>query len=123
MAGTTVVVSEKLRRSKTSWRPHHGQEKPLLPSEQQRKATGVQRPRLQLEVIRFAMTRPNGFTDEQMNEFFDTHRSTYRARRSELVDKDLIVDSGRKGSMTNGRKATIWVLKQFNGNPNMQIEF
>ena len=79
--------------------------------------------RLQLEVIRFAMTRPNGFTDEQMNEFFDTHRSTYRARRSELVDKDLIVDSGRKGSMTNGRKATIWVLKQFSSSPNMQIEF
>jgi hypothetical protein len=69
--------------------------------------------RLQLEVLAFAKHRPNGFTDEQMNEFFDTHRSTYRARRSELVDKGLIVDSGQRRAMTNGRNATVWLCTEF----------
>jgi hypothetical protein len=69
--------------------------------------------RLQLEVLAFAKHRPDGFTDEQMNEFFDTHRSTFRARRSELVDKGLIVDSGQRRPMTNGRKATVWLCVDF----------
>jgi hypothetical protein len=69
--------------------------------------------RLQLEVLLFAKHRPNGFTDEQINEFFETHRSTYRTRRSELVDMGFIIDSGRRWLMTNGRKATVWIDIEF----------
>jgi hypothetical protein len=77
--------------------------------------------RLQLEVLVFAKHRPNGFTDEQMNEFFETHRSTFRARRSELVDKGLIVDSGKRRAMTNGRNATVWICKEFT-DPQLTLE-
>ena len=76
--------------------------------------------RLQLEVLAYAKHRPNGFTDEQMNEFFETHRSTYRARRSELVDKGLVMDSGQRRPMTNGRKATVWICTEFT-NPQRSL--
>jgi hypothetical protein len=69
--------------------------------------------KLQLEVLVFAKHRPNGFTDEQMNEFFETNRSTFRTRRSELVDKGLILDSGKRWAMTNGRNATVWMCREF----------
>ena len=68
---------------------------------------------LQLQVMLYAETQPNGFTDEQMNDYFNTHRSTYRARRSELVYKGLIIDSGRKQKMVNGRNATVWIVSKF----------
>ena len=68
---------------------------------------------LQIHVMLYAETRPRGFTDEQMNQYFDTHRSTYRARRAELMHKGLIVDSGRREKMTNGRNATVWILPKF----------
>jgi hypothetical protein len=68
---------------------------------------------LQLQVMLYAETQQKGFTDEQMNDYFNTHRSTYRARRSELVHKGLIIDSGSKQKMVNGRNATVWILPKF----------
>jgi hypothetical protein len=68
---------------------------------------------IQIQVMLYAETKPNGFTDEQMNMYFDTHRSTFRARRSELMHKGLIVDSGRREKMVNGRNATVWILPKF----------
>jgi len=68
---------------------------------------------LQSEVMAYAETRPLGFTDEQMNLHFNTHRSTYRARRSELMHMGLIVDSGVRRKMVNGRNATVWILPKF----------
>ena len=50
----------------------------------------------------------NGFTDEQMNEHFKTHKSTYRARRSTLVEKGMIEDSGVRVRGPNGRNMTVW---------------
>jgi len=50
----------------------------------------------------------NGFTDEQMNEHFKTHKSTYRARRSTLVEKGFIEDSGLRVMGPNGRNMTVW---------------
>jgi hypothetical protein len=69
--------------------------------------------KLQSEVMAYAETRPLGFTDEQMNIYFNTHRSTYRARRSELMHMGLIVDSGVRQKMLNGRNATVWILIKF----------
>jgi len=64
--------------------------------------------KIQAEVMRFAKLFPRGFTDEYMNEYFGTYKSTYRSRRSELVKKGLIVDSGRVEN-----KMTVWVLKEY----------
>jgi hypothetical protein len=68
---------------------------------------------LQIQVMLYAETKPKGFTDEQMNQHFNTHRSTYRARRAELMHKGFIVDSGRREKMVNGRNATVWILPKF----------
>ena len=68
---------------------------------------------IQIQVMLYAETKPNGFTDEQMNMYFGTHRSTFRARRSELMHKGLILDSGRREKMVNGRNATVWILPKF----------
>ena len=68
---------------------------------------------LQLKVMVFAKSRPNGFTDEQMNKFFETHTSTYRARRAELVDKGFIVNSGKRERMSTGRSAAVWILTEY----------
>jgi len=74
---------------------------------------------LQVAVMIYARQNPSGFTDEEMNAFFDTHRSTFRARRAELMQKGFIVDSGRRSKMTNGKNATVWILPEYkeqNGN-------
>ena len=55
----------------------------------------------------YAKNCENGFTDEEMNSYFQTHRSTYRARRSELVEMGLILTVMKK-KMENGRMATVW---------------
>lgn len=73
---------------------------------------------LQSKVISFAESKPEGFTDEEMNCFFNTHRSTYRARRAELMHKGLIIDSGKRARMVNGRNATVWILSKFMVNQN-----
>ena len=49
-----------------------------------------------------------GFTDDEMNEHFKTHKSTYRARRSSLVEKGFIEDSGLRVMGPNGRNMTVW---------------
>ena len=43
-----------------------------------------------------------------MNDHFETHKSTYRARRATLVDKGLIEDSGLRVKSPNGRNMTVW---------------
>jgi hypothetical protein len=70
---------------------------------------------LQSLVMAYAETQLFGFTDEQMNLHFNTHRSTYRARRSELMHMGLVVDSGLRSRMTNGRNATVWILPRYKG--------
>lgn len=53
---------------------------------------------LQRLVLDFAAANPNGFTDIDLNRHFDTHASTYRTRRSELVAKGYIKDTGERKS-------------------------
>jgi hypothetical protein len=55
-----------------------------------------------------AMQGSKGFTDDQMNEYFQTHKSTYRTRRSSLVEKGFIEDSGIRVKGPNGRNMTVW---------------
>jgi len=64
---------------------------------------------IQQKVLNYAQDRGyTGFTDEQLNIYFNTHKSTYRSRRAELVKKGLIVDAG-----TTRDKMTVWVHKEF----------
>jgi hypothetical protein len=66
-------------------------------------------PNIEGLVFEYATMRgKQGFTDDQMNEHFQTHKSTYRARRSTLVDKGLIEDSGQRVKSSNGRNMTVW---------------
>ncbi len=66
-------------------------------------------PNIEAAVYEYAAMRgTKGFTDYQMNEHFQTHKSTYRARRSSLVEKGLIEDSGVCVKGPNGRNMTIW---------------
>ena len=69
--------------------------------------------KFQADVMAYAEMQPFGFTDEQMNLYFNTHRSTYRARRSELMYMGLIIDSGVRRKMVNGRNATVWILPKY----------
>ena len=64
---------------------------------------------IQQKVLNYALDRGYiGFNDEQLNIYFNTHKSTYRSRRAELVKKGLIVDAG-----TTRDKMTVWVHKEF----------
>ena len=64
---------------------------------------------IQQKVLDYALDRGYiGFNDEQLNIYFNTHKSTYRSRRAELVKKGLIVDAG-----TTRDKMTVWVHKEF----------
>ena len=69
--------------------------------------------KFQAYVMAYAEMQLFGFTDEQMNLYFNTHRSTYRARRSELMHMGLIIDSGVRCKMVNGRNATVWILPKY----------
>jgi hypothetical protein len=64
---------------------------------------------LQVAVLAFASTCPDGFTDPLMNDHFQTHSSTYRTRRSELVDLGMIEDTGNRLTLgPKGRKHALW---------------
>jgi hypothetical protein len=66
-------------------------------------------PNIEAAVYEYAALRgTRGFTDDEMNDHFETHKSTYRARRSTLVDKGLIEDSGTRIKGPNGRNMTVW---------------
>ena len=66
-------------------------------------------PNIEAAVYEYAAMRgTKGFTDDEMNDHFETHKSTYRARRATLVDKGLIEDSGLRVKGPNGRNMTVW---------------
>jgi hypothetical protein len=66
-------------------------------------------PNIEAAVYEYAAMRgTKGFTDDEMNDHFETHKSTYRARRATLVDKGFIEDSGLRVKGPNGRNMTVW---------------
>jgi len=66
-------------------------------------------PNIEAAVYEYAALRgTKGFTDDEMNDHFETHKSTYRARRATLVDKGFIEDSGLRVKGPNGRNMTVW---------------
>jgi len=66
-------------------------------------------PNIEAAVYEYAVMRGSrGFTDDEMNEHFKTHKSTYRARRSTLVEKGFIEDTGLRVMGPNGRNMAVW---------------
>jgi hypothetical protein len=65
---------------------------------------------LQCAVLRYAADQSKrGFTDLEMIAHFGTTSSTYRTRRSELVAKGLVHDTGeRRAAGEGGRKHAVW---------------
>jgi len=66
--------------------------------------------RLQAAVLRFLDERgARGATDCEIRESLRLAGDTARARRCELRDAGLILDSGRRRPTRSGRKAVVWV--------------
>lgn len=70
--------------------------------------------KLQVDVLGYAFKRGDeGFTDFEMQEYFDDQGSTHRARRSELRDFLLVEDSGeRRKKGGKGRNFTVWRITE-----------
>ena len=68
---------------------------------------------LQIKVLEFAREHGAGFTDVDLNQHFGTTSSTYRTRRSELVDKGLIEDTGDRVALGGrGRRHALWRITE-----------
>jgi hypothetical protein len=53
----------------------------------------------------------HGCTDEEGITALEMNPSTYRPRRVELVQRGLIVDSGKVRKTVSGRNAVVWRVK------------
>lgn len=73
--------------------------------------TADRRTRMQRVVEDYARSRPEGFTDWDLcSDLTGTPGSTLRSRRNELVDKGVIVDTGRRvrAKAYSGRLGIVW---------------
>lgn len=65
-------------------------------------------------VQRFALGKPEGFTDWELVEAFpDLGPSTLRTRRAELVECNIILDSMRTARPDGGQPHTVWIHRGF----------
>lgn len=67
------------------------------------------------EVEAFARERgAEGFTDHDLNlHFTPESESSYRKRRTELTQANIIVDSGRRKQLPHGGHVMIWIHRDF----------
>ena len=75
------------------------------------RSIGKQTNGLQRRVLDYFKDHPEGATDEQLIDGIGLGASTVRPRRIELVQLNLIKDSGRYALTKSGRRATVWILK------------
>lgn len=69
---------------------------------------------LQEDVLNYAFDQgEKGFTDEQLSNAFNCSGSTYRTRRAELTAKGLIVPTQRRARLASGRRAVVWVHRNY----------
>lgn len=61
----------------------------------------------QMTVLRQFRDAPNGLTDLELQTIIGDGRSTYRTRRSELVEAGLLQDSGRREKQ-EGSNRIVW---------------
>ena len=68
---------------------------------------------LQLHVLEYAATRGDqGFIDPEMLLDLESMSSTYRTRRSELVDLGLVEDTGRRSSGGGRSTYAVWRITE-----------
>jgi len=65
----------------------------------------------QQQVLDWLGKQPNGATDEELLAAMGSRSSHFRTRRSELVDRGLVRDSGQTRKLASGRKGIVWVVK------------
>ena len=63
---------------------------------------------LQQVVLDWLRTQPEGATDDELLAAMKSTSSTYRTRRSELVDLGKVKDSGRRKLLPTRRNAIVW---------------
>lgn len=67
-------------------------------------------PELHRQVLSFIVGQhAHGATDEEISIGLKMHPDTARARRVELRDAGLVLDSGKRRPTQSGRAATVWV--------------
>jgi hypothetical protein len=66
------------------------------------------------QVNAFAKSKgQDGFIDEELSAHFqDSEHSSYRTRRAELVERNVILDSGRRRNNSNGLACVVWVHRE-----------
>jgi hypothetical protein len=70
--------------------------------------------RLQRQVLEhIAKAGRYGCSDDDLKWALGLRHQTASARRRELVLMGLVVDSSRRRTTRSGRKATVWVLRQY----------
>lgn len=67
---------------------------------------------LRAQVLNYLLARPEGATDEEIQDDLDMNPSTERPRRIELLTDHLIFNSGQTRETRSGRKATVWRAKR-----------
>jgi predicted ArsR family transcriptional regulator len=65
---------------------------------------------LRTQVLEALRRHPS--TDEALSERLTMSPNTCRPRRVELVDRGLVVDSGRREKTASGRSAVVWQVKE-----------
>jgi len=63
----------------------------------------------QQRVLDWLRTQPEGATDEELLAAMGSRSSHFRTRRSELVDRGLVKDSGQRRELMSGRMGIVWV--------------
>lgn len=53
-----------------------------------------------------------GATDHELQTALRMNPSTVRPRRVELVERQLVIDSGRRRPTKSGRLAVVWVVRE-----------
>lgn len=90
--------------------PHSGGETSRAAAEEIKPDANKLRRQVLVFLIKCAVM---GATDEDMQDGLDMPGNTQRPRRRELVQARLVVDSGYKRYTHSGRKATVWVAKEY----------
>lgn len=74
---------------------------------------------LQARVEAYARRKgQHGFTDAEMSHELEDPGSTYRTRRSELADRNIVLDSGHQRRFgESARMRTVWIHRDFAKDP------
>jgi len=74
-------------------------------------------------VLDYAARRRDGFTDHDLWALRpETPESSLRKRRSELVEENRLLDTGRVRTNGNGQEAKVWIDRAFHHNPPPIVE-